>query len=109
MPTTGAFVKTWAWLMALALASLLLSFVRLGAWSTALALAIAVAKAVLIARVFMHLAHQPSISRWAFGFGIALALLLLIMIAVDVITRDPVSPRPPLTQSATPTPVAPGL
>ena len=88
-------MRVWAWLMALALASLLLSFVHLGSWSTVIALGIGLAKAVLIARVFMHLANQPSISRWAFAFGIALAVLLLVMVAIDVMTRDPISPRPP--------------
>lgn len=82
--------------MALALTSLVMSFIHLGEWSTVLALGIAIVKASIIAALFMHLVQQPSISRWAFAFGIGLALLLLAMIAIDVLTREPTTPRPPI-------------
>lgn len=84
----------WIWLLLLAVASFLLSFAPLGAWSPVLALGIALAKAVLISAFFMHLVTQPSISRWAFALGVGLALLLMTMIGVDVLTRDSVGPQP---------------
>jgi cytochrome c oxidase subunit 4 len=106
-PTTGTFVRVWAWLMGLALASFLLSFLHLGAWSTVVALGVGLTKAILIAAFFMELAQQPSISRWAFGFGIALTLLLLIMIGLDVATRDTFGLQQPGLGPATSTPDQP--
>ena len=87
-PTTRTFVFVWLALMALALASFLLSYVQLGTWSAVIALGIGAVKALLIASFFMHLAQQPSISRWSFALGVALALLLFTMIGLDVLTRQ---------------------
>jgi cytochrome c oxidase subunit 4 len=93
--TTGTFVRVWAALMLLALASFGLSFLHLGSWAPIVALGIGLAKAILIAGFFMHLAEQPPISRWAFGLGIALALLLLVMVGLDVLTRETSGLRQP--------------
>lgn len=93
--STATYVFVWLGVMGLALASFLLSLAHLGQVAPAVALSIAVIKATLIAAFFMHLAEQPSISRWAFGLGIALAALLLLMVAVDVLTREHTGLRQP--------------
>ena len=83
-----SYVVVWIWLMGLAAGSLLLSLLGLGhVLGPIVALTIGVIKATLIAAFFMHLAEQPSISRWAFALGIALAMLLLVMVGLDVLTR----------------------
>jgi cytochrome c oxidase subunit 4 len=82
------YLFVWIGVMALAALSLALSFARLGAWSPVVSIGIGLVKAALIAAFFMHLAEQPSVSRWAFALGIGLAILLLVMVAADVLTRQ---------------------
>ncbi len=96
------YALVWVALMTLAALSFGLSYAPLGAWGPWVAIVIAVAKAVLIAGVFMHLIEQPPISRWTFGLGLGLALLLLTLVAIDVATRDrPVVPgQDPFTTPA---------
>jgi cytochrome c oxidase subunit 4 len=83
----ATYVGIWAAVVILAALSLGLSFAPLGRFGAPVALMIALAKASLIAAVFMELREQPPISRWAFGFGIALLMLLLVLVAIDELTR----------------------
>ena len=106
--STRSYLIVWGWLMGLALASVLLSFLHLGAWAPAVALGIGLVKATLIAAFFMRLVDQPPVCRWAFALGIGLAVLLLLMVGADVLTRDDPGVRQPGLSSAVPSP-APAL
>src|SRR4051812_38214075 len=98
-----ATLATWGALVLLAAASFVLSMLHLGAWATPVALIIAVAKAALVAVVFMELAVQRASNRLALIAAIAFVVLLATLAAVDVATRaaEPLSPPIPTRPGGT--------
>lgn len=83
----GHHLLTWLALVLLGALSFGLSFVSLGEWSLAIALAIALAKALLVAGVFMHLSeHHGSLRLWP-AAGVGFVVLLVVLMTLDVATR----------------------
>jgi cytochrome c oxidase subunit IV len=78
-----------AWLALLALLALTAgaSFLRLGWVNTAIGLAIALAKALLVALVFMRLRQAPALLRIAAVVGAVTMLVLFGLSATDYATR----------------------
>lgn len=74
-------------LLALAAVSWGLAHVRLGSFAAPFALAIATLKALLVALVFMRLAHGMRAARFALGTALGFIALLSLGVAVDVLTR----------------------
>jgi cytochrome c oxidase subunit 4 len=91
---------TWVALMLLAALSLGLRFTNLGSFNFPIAMGIAVAKATLVALVFMELAFEPATLRYAFATGFVLLALLLLFMIADVLTRTvpPIEPPPGMEQ-----------
>jgi cytochrome c oxidase subunit 4 len=83
---------TWLALMVLAGVSLALRFAHLGGLGFHIALGIAVLKAVLVALVFMELAYEKPMMRFAFVTGVTLLVIMVVFMIADVLTR----PIPPL-------------
>jgi cytochrome c oxidase subunit 4 len=83
------YVVTFAALLALTAATLVLSFAPLGAFHIPVALAIAVAKSVLIALVFMHLAEQRHSNAVAFLISVVMAAVFIGLAVLDVVSRGP--------------------
>ena len=102
--TGRGYVVTWVALLALAAASLGLSFVPLGVWAFAVAMAIAVVKALLVVLFFMHVIHaRTSVRLLLLAATTFIALLVALMVA-DVRTRDDPGVVPPLDRIDEPTP-----
>ncbi len=78
---------TFGGLLVLTTATLLLSFVPLGAFHVPVALAIAAGKSVLIALFFMHLVEQRHTNWMVFVIGVLLLALLVSLATLDVLTR----------------------
>jgi cytochrome c oxidase subunit 4 len=74
-------------LLALWVGSWALSYVELGRWSLVIALAIAVAKASLVALIFMELVHARASLRLTLVTAIAMVSLMIGLVAVDVVAR----------------------
>lgn len=76
-------------LIALALSSFGLSFIRLGEFALPLALLIAVAKGAIVVLVFMRLGHEtPSVQLAALA-AVLMLLLLAGLMSADAFTREP--------------------
>jgi caa(3)-type oxidase subunit IV len=74
-------------LLALAAGSWGLAHVRLGSLAAPVALAIATLKALVVALVFMRLAHGMRAARFALGIALGFIALLSVGVAADVLTR----------------------
>jgi cytochrome c oxidase subunit 4 len=86
-PKPPALAMTSIALLALWGASWALSSIDLGRWSLTIALLIAVAKAALVALVFMELLHaRPSVKLVAVT-AVAMLALLLSLTFLDVVAR----------------------
>jgi cytochrome c oxidase subunit 4 len=85
--SSRAMFITWSALILLAAASFFFSTMHLGRLGVPVALAIAIAKAALVAIVFMELAVQRASNRAAFVAAIAFVALLASLAVVDVVTR----------------------
>jgi cytochrome c oxidase subunit 4 len=88
-PSARSLLLTWVALVALAAASFGLSHASVGRVGVALALGIALAKAALVATVFMELAHQRFTNRLVLVTAVALIVLLGALMVADVLTRQP--------------------
>jgi cytochrome c oxidase subunit 4 len=86
-PGARALLVTWLALMALAAASLALSFAPLGAWGIAVAMSIALGKAALVAIVFMELAVHRFTVRMVLAVVVVFIALLVGFMVADVTTR----------------------
>jgi cytochrome c oxidase subunit 4 len=84
---TKTVVATGAALLVLWAASFGLSYVPLGRAAIAVALVIAVAKAALVAGVFMELARERTSIRLSFAAACGLAIVLVGLMVADVVTR----------------------
>ncbi|WP_437751354.1 cytochrome C oxidase subunit IV family protein [Sorangium sp. So ce1389] len=98
--SSRTYVIVWLVLMALTLASYLLSLAHLGGADVVAALLIATAKTVLVLLFFMHLIEQrfanalPMIVS-ALLLGLLLALMISDVVSRETISRGPVPPAPP--------------
>jgi cytochrome c oxidase subunit 4 len=81
------YVGTWLALMALFVLTLASSFVPLGGFNTALNVAIAVAKAALVAILFMKLRMSSALVRLAALAGVAWLMILIGLSLTDVLSR----------------------
>jgi cytochrome c oxidase subunit 4 len=97
-------VLTWLALLALLATTAGCALLRLGWLNTAISLAIALAKALLVAIVFMRLKRAPALLRLAAVTGAVMLALLFGLAMTDFATRA--EPGAPWQQPAT---VAPRL
>jgi cytochrome c oxidase subunit IV len=80
-------VLTWLALMALLATTAACALLRLGWLNTAISLAVALAKALLVAFVFMRLKRAPALLRLAAGAGAVTLVLLFGLALTDYTTR----------------------
>ncbi|HTS20975.1 MAG TPA: cytochrome C oxidase subunit IV family protein [Casimicrobiaceae bacterium] len=85
----SAYVWTWLGLLALLAASCASSFVPLGRLNAFVNVGIALAKALLVALVFMHLRRDRPIVRLVAVAGLAWLALLFGLSLADFLTRGP--------------------
>jgi cytochrome c oxidase subunit 4 len=81
------YVVTWAVLVVLAAATYLLARADLGALQLPAAMAIAMAKAVLVVLIFMHLLEHGPANRIFFLVAFLFIVLLVALTTADVATR----------------------
>jgi cytochrome c oxidase subunit 4 len=83
----GAYFSVFAALMILTALTVWAAFQHLGVWNTPVALSIAVAKALMVAWIFMHLRGSPKLTIFiVIGSVLWLAFLILITVS-DYISR----------------------
>jgi cytochrome c oxidase subunit 4 len=80
-------VLTWIALMALLATTAACALLPLGWLNTAISLAVALAKALLVAFVFMRLKHAPALLRLAAVAGAITLVLLFGLALTDYTTR----------------------
>jgi len=80
-------LAAWAALIVLMLASLASAYVPLGPGNLLAGLGIAVAKAAIVAALFMHLARDARVLRFVGGVALATLALLFVLSGVDYATR----------------------
>jgi cytochrome c oxidase subunit 4 len=85
--STKANVGVMLLLVALALATLGVSYVDLRRWNLVVAMAIAVAKMMLVILVFMHGWFMPRVSKFAFFSGIFWLGILVVLTMSDYLSR----------------------
>ncbi|HET7225257.1 MAG TPA: cytochrome C oxidase subunit IV family protein [Candidatus Eisenbacteria bacterium] len=93
-PAVATLVGAWLALLALLALTVTLAHVPLGAWNAALALAIAIAKALLIVLVFMHVRHASRLTQVFSALGFVWLMVLFSLLMSDALTRTPLSPWP---------------
>jgi cytochrome c oxidase subunit 4 len=99
---TRPLVFTWIALMALLATTAGCALLRLGWLNTAISFAIALAKAVLVALVFMRLKRAPALLRLAAVAGAVMLALLFGLSLTDYTTRTEL--KAPWQQPATVSP-----
>ena len=82
-------ISTWAALVALLAATIVVSFLPIGAWRQVGSLAIAIAKAGLIGWLFMDLKRESPLVRLAAMAAIVLLLVMTAMLGADIGLRPP--------------------
>jgi cytochrome c oxidase subunit 4 len=92
-------VLTWLALLALLATTAGCALLRLGWLNTAISLAIALAKALLVAFVFMRLRRAPALPRLAAVTGVVTLVLLFGLALTDYATRTEL--KAPWQQPAT--------
>jgi cytochrome c oxidase subunit 4 len=97
--STRPLVLTWIALMALLATTAGCALLRLGWLNTAISLAIALAKALLVAIVFMRLRRAPALLRLAAVAGAVTLVLLFGLSSTDYVTRTEL--KAPWQQPAT--------
>jgi cytochrome c oxidase subunit 4 len=97
--TVRPLVLTWIALMALLAVTAACALLRLGWLNTAISLAVALAKALLVAFVFMRLKRAPALLRLAAVVGAVTLVLLFGLALTDYATRTEL--RAPWQQPAT--------
>ncbi|WP_437668713.1 cytochrome C oxidase subunit IV family protein [Sorangium sp. So ce131] len=91
--SSRTYVIVWLVLMALTLASYLLSLAHLGEADVVAALLIATAKTALVLLFFMHLIEQRFSNALPMIVSMLLVGLLLTLMLTDVLTRETISRR----------------
>lgn len=82
-------LPTWAGLMALLAATVATAYLPLGGGNLVLSLGIAVAKAALVAVIFMQLRRPNPLLRLAAAAALVFLTFLFSLIYADVLTRAP--------------------
>lgn len=82
-----SYVLAFGALVALTLASFMLSYAHLGAFEVVVALGIAAVKVSIVGLVFMHLAREPSSHRLVAIMAVLFIALLASFAGADVLTR----------------------
>lgn len=82
---------TYLGLLALTIATFLLSRRDFGIWSFVIAMGIAVTKATLVVLIFMQLWHHRGSPRLALATALAWLALLMTFVVADVHTRFPLT------------------
>ncbi|MGZ3183685.1 MAG: cytochrome C oxidase subunit IV family protein [Telluria sp.] len=81
-------ILTWLALLVLLALTAGSALLRLGAWNGIVNWAVAVAKALLVALVFMRLRRAPALLRVAALAGLATLVLLVLLSSTDYATRS---------------------
>jgi cytochrome c oxidase subunit 4 len=82
------YLRVYAALLGLTLATTLLAFLNMGRFNTIVALVIAVVQASLIAGVFMHALYESALVRVILGGGVLWFLILITLTMTDYLTRS---------------------
>ena len=82
------YLRAYAALLGLTLATTLLAFLNMGRFNTIVALVIAVVQASLIAGVFMHALYETALVRVILGGGVLWFLILITLTMTDYLTRS---------------------
>lgn len=83
----GAYFAVFAGLMVLTALTVWAAFQHLGAWNTPVALAIALAKALMVALIFMHLRGSPKLTALVVAGSILWLAFLIVITLSDYLTR----------------------
>jgi cytochrome c oxidase subunit 4 len=80
----------WSWLALMLLLTLTAgsAYLHLGAWNFVVNIVIAIAKAGLVATLFMHLKSSSGLIRIYAGIGLYMLALLFVVSASDYATRQ---------------------
>jgi caa(3)-type oxidase subunit IV len=78
------YVKVWAWLVALLVVSVVGPMLEIRVITLITAFGVALVKAYIVARNFMHLNVEKKIVHWALGAALILMVLLYGGVAPDV-------------------------
>jgi cytochrome c oxidase subunit 4 len=84
----ASYFAVFAALMALTTLTLWAAFQHLGVWNTPVALAIAVAKALMVAFIFMHLRGSPKLTVVVVLASVLWLAFLILITASDYLTRS---------------------
>ncbi|HYK61462.1 MAG TPA: cytochrome C oxidase subunit IV family protein [Bryobacteraceae bacterium] len=82
------YLRAYAALLGLTLATTLLAFLDMGRFNTIVALVIAVIQASLIAGVFMQALYESALVRVILGGGVLWFLILITLTMTDYLTRS---------------------
>jgi cytochrome c oxidase subunit IV len=86
-PTLGAYFGVFTVLMLLTALTVWAAFQHLGVWNTPVALTIAVAKALLVALIFMHLRYSPRLTGLVVASSVVWLAILIVITVSDYLTR----------------------
>ncbi len=89
LPSRSVYRNTAIVLFVLLVATMVVSAVRLGVFAPVVALGIALAKAILVALVFMHLNRASRLARLFAIAGLFWFVILLALTLADYMTRSP--------------------
>lgn len=90
-PSPVRLLATFAALLALLAASVVLARMHLGPWNPVVAVVIAIAKAALVISVFMRPAEGGPPARFALAFGTIWVIVMLALTLSDFLFREVVS------------------
>ena len=85
--TPKTYLQVFAALMILTGATVWVAFIDLGALNTVIAMAIAVAKAILVILIFMHVRYSSPLTRIVVCGGVFWLVLLIALTLSDYLTR----------------------
>lgn len=83
----ASYFAVFAALMTLTALTVWAAYQHLGVWNTPVALAIAMAKALLVALVFMHLKSAPRLTILVVAASLLWLAFLIVITASDYVTR----------------------
>ena len=86
-PGLGAYFAVFAALMVLTALTVWAAYLHLGVWNTPVALTIAVAKALLVALVLMHLKSAPRLTMLVVAGSLLWLAFLIVITVSDYVTR----------------------
>jgi cytochrome c oxidase subunit 4 len=83
-----AYLGVFAALMFFTALTVWAAFQHLGVWNTPVALGIAVAKAMLVALIFMHLRQSPRLTIFVVSAAVLWLAFLIVITVSDYLTRS---------------------